>query len=106
MHAERYTHLEASQARTDDKGKRAKPTVDAIKSLILKDPTYERVQQEVIDAERQLDLTTAARQTIQMKKDVTLAAASNYRAELDAQFHSVLQARRDRLAQARGGGGT
>jgi hypothetical protein len=103
IHAERYTFLESSHAVTDAKGKRSKPTVEAIKSLIVKDPRYHAAQIATINAERQLDLTVAARQTIQVKKDVTLAAASNYRAELDAQFHSALKTIRDRRPLPQGG---
>lgn len=105
LHAERYTYLEASQARTDDKGKRAKPTVDAIKSLILKDPQYQQAQEQLINAELQLDRCTAGKLTINVKKDVTLAIASNYRAELDAHMHDALRSTQQRHAAAIAGTG-
>ena len=104
LYAELYTFLEASQVRTTTDGKRAKATVEAIKSLVLMDSRYQAAQNAVIAAERQLDLMTAARQTMQVKKDVTLAVASNYRAELDSRFHDTLRKRRELHSEAVGGG--
>lgn len=99
-HAELFLFYESSQARTDADGRRAKPTVEAIKSLIAKNPEYLEAQRGLILAERKLDYMVMGRQTMQHKKDVQLAIASNYRAELDAHVGDTMRALRERFATA------
>jgi len=100
-HAELYSFYEASLSATDTDGKRAKPTVDKIKSEILKHADYRQLQGRLAAATEQHGLLTVARQTMQMRKDVLLAVASNLRAERDAHIHDQLKETRERL-RARG----
>jgi hypothetical protein len=97
-HAELYTFFEASLASTDEKGKRSKPTVERIKSDILKHKDYRAIQERLAAAVAQHRHLTAARQTMRDRKDSLIAIASNMRAELDAQIRSQVREVRDRLA--------
>jgi hypothetical protein len=98
LHADLFLHFESSQARTDTEGRRSKPTVEAIKALIAKDPRYLAAAARLIEAEKRLDHMMKARVTIEHKKDVQLAIASNYRAEMDAHLHDTMRAVRERFA--------
>jgi hypothetical protein len=100
-YAELYTHLEAAGASTDADGRRAKPTVEKIKSEILKRPDYKAILERQAVANEELGLLMVARQTMQARKDVLLAVASNLRAEQDAYLHGQLQEVRKRMAGGR-----
>jgi hypothetical protein len=52
-------------------------------------------------ANEELGLLMVARQTMQARKDVLLAVASNLRAEQDAYLHGQLQEVRKRMAGGR-----
>lgn len=101
-HAELYAHYEAAMSSTDTDGKRARPTVDKIKSQVIRHKDYVAIQQRLASAAEQRELLTVARQTMQMRKDSLLAVASNMRAERDAHIHDQLRETRDRLRAARG----
>lgn len=102
LHAELYSFFEASLAATDTEGKRAKPTIEKIKSEILKHPDYKELLARQAKANEAHGLLTVARQTMQMRKDSLLAVCSNMRSERDSHMHDQLGEVRERLRKARG----
>lgn len=99
LHAELYSHYEAVLAATNTEGKPARATVEKIKSEILKHPPYRALQVKQEKANEALGLLTVARQTMQMRKDVLMAVASNMRALRDIQDSDHLKETRERVRQ-------
>jgi hypothetical protein len=97
LHAEMYSQLESDM--TEALGK--KPTIEAIKSVIVQDPKYATATENLRKATEAERLMTVARQTMQMRKDSLMAVASNLRAEADAGLSSQLKTIRDKVRTAR-----
>ena len=101
-HAELYSHYEATLSSTDVEGKRSKPTVEKVKSEVLKSLDYRAVQERLAAAAEAHGLLTVARQTMLAKKDALIAIASNLRAQRDAYISDHLSETRRRIHDARG----
>ena len=97
LYAELFSLNEAVLVRTDADGKRAKPTVDAVKSAILKSPDYQRALVDVTRANEAARLMRVARDAMRDRKDSLLEVARNYRAELDASMKDSVPAVRARV---------
>ena len=90
MDAELFTVI---PARLEKDGK--KPTVDTIKSYVVLDPGRKALQDELLVRRHELNLITAGRQVLQVKKDCLLALASNMRAEMDHGLWAAKQRMRE-----------
>ena len=62
------------------------PTLDRIKAAVTLDTQRQTLAASVASAKRDLEQLTVGRQTMQQRKDVLLAIASNWRAEMDYQL--------------------
>ena len=97
MKAELYGRYE-NLLTTDVGGKEKRPTVAAIEAAVQEDESYQKLVARVQAARKDYDVLTVMRQAIVQRKDVLLAIASNYRAELDAHLHDQLRAVRENIA--------
>ncbi len=102
LHARLFTLYEATLARTDAEGKRARATVETVKSEVLKQPEYQRALAAVARANEASRLMRVARDAMRDRKDSLLEVARTYRAELDARMRDSLAEVRDRARRAQG----
>lgn len=90
MDAELFTTIPSA---IEKEGK--KPTVDTIKSYVVLDPARKALQNELLVRRHELNLITAGRQVLQVKRDCLLALASNMRAEMDHGLWAAKQRMRE-----------
>lgn len=93
--AELYSYHEAALGKFDEKQRRQKPTVEAVKAAIQKHPQYQAALTAVSKANALVAQLRAGRQAVDRKGEIMIELARNMRSERQAHMDDHLRDARD-----------